>query len=291
MNVVYPLAMKMSSECLKASSTAQNLPPKITQILKVTRRFKNEKFNAASNSLTDLKHFFDGLLSFLQQYANFLNESPADPFNTFSLLIYNAQLMESATTQIASASKTFSSVFGSNLNQAMELILNKYSEMTLVIRASLEIMQSNFESILSADTAITMEILETELDMQAITDTIRAFQEITVANKQMLLITTGLIEITKTLDSVASDIHLAAEKAKASLSMATFTLNIEVQSAKTIFGDQIRANIRTIVSGFDDYSKTSLKVFSNATNLDFRDFLREQQNEIDNFSQGEWEMS
>lgn len=287
MNVVYPLAMKMSSECLKASAASQTLPPKIAQLLKVTTKFSNEKFNAASSSLTDLQHFYDGLLSFLQQYANFINEPTVNPFNTFSLLIYNAQLMESATTQISSASETFSAVFGSNLKQAMELILNKYSEMTTIIRASLEIIQSNFESILGADTAITLEILEAELDMQAITDTIRAFQEITVANKQMLLITKGLLEITKTLDLTASAINLVAEKAKASLSMATFTLNIEVQSAKTVFGDQIRANIRTIVSAFDEYSKTSLKVFSNTTNLDFRNFLREQQNEIDNFSQGE----
>lgn len=287
MNVVYPLAMKMSSECLKASAASQNLLPKIVQILKVTTKFSNEKFNAASSSLTDLQHFYDGLLSFLQQYANFINEPTANPFNTFSLLIYNVQLMESATIQISSASETFSAVFGSNLKQPMELILNKYSEMTTIIRASLEIIQSNFESILGADTAITLEILEAELDMQAITDTIRAFQEITVANKQMLLITKGLLEITKTLDSTASAINLVTEKAKASLSMATFTLNIEIQSAKTVFGDQIRANIRTIVSAFDEYSKTSLKVFSNTTNLDFRNFLREQQNEIDNFSHGE----
>jgi hypothetical protein len=60
-----------------------------------------------------------------------------------------------------------------------------------------------------------------------------------------------------------------------------------VQSARTIFSDQIRANIRNIVSAFDEYSKTSLNVFTNTTNEEFRDFLKEQQNQIDNFLQGE----
>lgn len=287
-NVIYPLATKMSSECLKASAAAQNLPSKIVQILKVTTKFKDEKFLAASSSLTDLQHFFNGLLSFLQQYANFINEPPSSsPVNTFVLLIYNARLMESATTQIASASETFSMVFGANLKHAMELILNKFSEMATIIRASLEIMQSNFESILGVDTAITVEILESELDLEAITDTIRAFQEFTIASKQTLLITTGLIEITKTLDSVASTINSIAEKGKSSLSMATFTLSIEVQSARTVFGDQLRANIRAIDSAFNEYSKTSLKVFTNTTNIEFRDFLREQQNSIDYFTHGE----
>jgi transposase-like protein len=195
--------------------------------------------------------------------------------------------MESATTQIASTSETFSSVFGMNLKQPMELILNKYSETTTIIRASLEIMQSNFASILGADSAITLEILDAELDVEAITDSIRAFQEITVASKQMLLITTGLIEITKTLDSVTSNINSATSKVKSSMSLVTFTLKTEVQSARTIFGDQIRANIRNIVSAFDEYSKTSLKVFTNTTNAEFRDFLKEQQNQVDNFLQGE----
>jgi hypothetical protein len=174
-----------------------------------------------------------------------------------------------------------------NLKQPMELILNKYSETTTIIRASLEIMQSNFASILGADSAITLEILDAELDVEAITDSIRAFQEITVASKQMLLITTGLIEITKTLDSVTSNINSATSKVKSSMSLVTFTLKTEVQSARTIFSDQIRANIRNIVSAFDEYSKTSLNVFTNTTNEEFRDFLKEQQNQIDNFLQGE----
>lgn len=282
---MYPLASRMSSECLKASSSTQNLPLIIAQILEVTAKFKGEEYDGASASLTDLQHFYNGLQAFLQQYLNFLNEPPtSNPFNTFSLLIYNAQLMESATLQISSASKTFSAVFGMNMRNAMELILSKYSEVITVIRASLEIFQSNFESIFDADTAITVDVLEAELDSQAISDTITALQEIAIASKQMLLITTGISNITKSLDTATFSIISSAEKAKASMSSVAFVLNMEVQSARIKFVDEIRGNIQSIVRAFGDYSQTSLEVFTNTTTSNFLDFIQSQQYKIHDFT-------
>jgi hypothetical protein len=176
-NVIYPLATRMMSECLKASTAVEILPLKITQILKTTAKFKSDEFKAASASLIDMQHFYDGLLSFIHQYSALLNEPPAiSSHNSFSLLIYNARLMESATLQIASASKTFSQVFGPNMRSAMELILGKYSDVITVVRASLEVLRFNFETILNADKAVTVEVLDAELDMEAISDTLTAFK-------------------------------------------------------------------------------------------------------------------
>lgn len=285
-NVVYPFASRLSSECIKASSSVQNLPPKIAQILKVMTKFKSKEFDEATGSLTDLQHFYNGLQAFLHQYLNFLNEPPSsNPFNMFSLLIYNAQLMESATLQISSASTTFAAVFGINMRNAMRLILSKYSEVITVIRASLEIIKSNFESIVDADTAITVEDLEAELDSQAISDMITAFQEIAIASKQMLLITTGISEITKSLDDITTfAITSSAEKAKASMSSFAFIFNMEVQSARIKFSDEIKGNIQAILRTFGDYSQASLEVFSNTTTPNFLDFMQNQQNKIHDFT-------
>lgn len=285
MNVIYPLASRISSECLKASSIVENLPPKITQILKITIKFKNEKFDDASESLQDLQHFYDGLRVFLMQFSNFLNDPPTtNPLNTLSLLIYNSQLMESATLQISSASKSFAGVFGENMRKSMEMILSKYSEVITVIRASMEIIQLNFESILDADTAVSIEMLEGELDSQALSDMITAFQEISIASKQMLLIITGISEITKSLDATTSALDESLENVKSSLSSMSFILNAEVQTAKIKFIDEIRGNIHSIVTASSDYSQFSLNIYANTTTQNFLDFIQSQEELIHDFT-------
>lgn len=264
----------------------QNIPSKIDQILKVSVKFQSEEFQVASQSLTDLRHFYSGFTSFLQQYSQFLNDqSTGNPLKILSLLIYNAQLMESAIKQIeTSTPKNFASVFGSNVEKILILIIAKYSEHITNMRVALEIFRENFKSILESDTSdITMETLDAELDEQAITDTLIAFQEITVASKQMISIITGMTQITQALDGTSAALAKARDSTLSSISLMTFTLNIEIQSARFMFSDQVRSNIQTIVESFGNYSKTSLQVFANTTAPDFLNFVQTQQMTIDDF--------
>ena len=55
---------------------------------------------------------------------------------------------ESATTQIAVASKNFGMIFGSNLENVMDILISKYAEQLKSIRVALETLYSNFDSIL-----------------------------------------------------------------------------------------------------------------------------------------------
>jgi hypothetical protein len=95
-----------------------------------------------------------------------------------------------------------------------------------------------------------------------------------------MFITSGILEITKTLETITSQISSAAETAKSSLSTLNFVLSNEVQSAKLTFTDEIRSNIHAIVTSFGDYSHTSLQVFSNTTTPTFLTFLQNQQTSI-----------
>lgn len=232
----------------------------------------------------DLRFFFNGLYIFLQQYSDFINEPPTtNPLKVITLLQYSAQLMESATTQISVASKNFGLVFGRNLENAMDLLLSKYSEQLKSIRVALEILYSNFDSILDSGSDISIEILDGEVDDQATEDTLVAFQEIAIASKQMTSITSGVLSILQTLDSVTSEIVKSGNTGQSTVSLLKYSLNLEIKSAKLQFNDHIRQNIDKIIQSYGNYSQASYAVFSNTTSHDFLSNLQGQQKILDEF--------
>lgn len=283
-NVVYPTYAKVSSECIKASSSLVSLPPKLEQILKISTRFNSKEFNSFTQSIMDLRFFFNGLYIFLQQYSNFINEPPiTNPLKVITLLQYSAQLMESATTQIAVASKNFGMIFGRNLESVMELLISKYSEQLKNVRVALETLYSNFDSILDSGSDISVEILDGEIDDQATTDTLVAFQEIAIASKQMNSVIAGVLSILQTLDSVSSKIVEAGNTAQSTVSLLKYSLNLEIKSAKLQFNNHIRQNIDKIIKSFGSYSQASYAVFSNTTSVDFLNNLQGQQKILDDY--------
>ncbi|KAG5670014.1 hypothetical protein PVAND_000301 [Polypedilum vanderplanki] len=284
LNIIYPSGVKMSSACIKAGASTVNIPPKIDQNVKVLVKFKSDEYETAAQSLTDLRFFFIGMSAFIQQYSQFLvDQTSGNPLKIITLLIYNAQLMESATKQIETAPKNFAAIFGKNLESIMTIILGKFTEQITNLRISLETLEANFESISQSEGDVTVETLDGELDSQAIADTIAAFTEISVASNQMIMISNGMSQITQTLDQATKIVTKAADASRSAISLMTFTLNIEIQSAKFSFGDEVRSNVQTIVQSFGNYSKTSLSVFANTTSPDFLSFLQDQQNAIDDY--------
>jgi len=232
----------------------------------------------------DLRFFFNGLYIFLQQYSDFINEPPTtNPLKVITLLQYSAQLMESATTQISVASKNFGKIFGRNLENAMDLLISKYSEQLKSIRVALETLYSNFDSILDSGSDISVEILDGEVDDQATADTLVAFQEIAIASKQMTSITSGVLSILQTLDSVTSKIVKSGSTGQSTVSLLKYSLNLEIKSAKLQFNDHIRQNIDKIIQSFGNYSQASYAVFSNTTSHDFLSNLQGQQKILDDF--------
>ncbi|XP_070491799.1 uncharacterized protein [Chironomus tepperi] len=283
-NIVYPTYSRVSSECIKASSSLISLPPKLEKILKISTRIDNKEYNSFTQSVMDLRFFFNGLYIFLQQYSDFINEPPTtNPLKVITLLQYSAQLMESATTQIAVASKNFGMIFGRNLESVMDLLLSKYSEQLKSIRVALEVLYSNFDSILDSGTDISVEILDGEIDDQATANTLVAFQEITIVSKQMTSIISGVLSILQALDSATSKIDEFSAQGQSTISLLKYSLNLEIKSAKLQFNDHIRQNIDKIIQSFGNYSQSSHEVFSNTTSKDFISNLQGQQKILDDF--------
>jgi hypothetical protein len=282
--VLYPPGIKMSSHCIKAGSAMINVPSKIDQSLKVIIKFKSDEYETATHSLTDIKNFFIGTSTFMHTFSQYLvDQDSGNPLKITTLLIYNAQIIETATKAIAKAPKNFAAIFGKNFESILTLIFGRITEQIETLRQSLETFQENFESLEESEGEITIETLDAELDITAVADTIAAFQELAVASSQMVNITVGMSQITKTLDQATKVIEKVADKAKSTISLMTFTLNIEIQSAKFEFGDEVRSNIQSISQSFGNYSKTSLAVFSNTTSPDFLNFLQDQQTAVDDY--------
>ncbi|KAL7030134.1 hypothetical protein ACKWTF_006538 [Chironomus riparius] len=283
-NIVYPTFARVSSECIKASSSLVGLTPKLEQILKISTRFNSKEYNSLTQSVMDLRFFINGLYIFLQQYSDFINEPPiSNPLKVITLLQYSAQLMESATTQISVASKNFGMIFGSNLENVMDILISKYSEQLKNIRIALETLYSNFDSILDSGSDISVEILDGEVDDQATADTLVAFQEISIASKQMTSVISGVLSILQTLESVTAKIMESGNTGQSTVSLLKYSLNLEIKSAKLQFNDHIRQNIDKIIQSYGNYSQASHAVFSNTTSQDFLNNLQGQQKILDDF--------
>jgi hypothetical protein len=290
---VYPVASHISTEVIKASADMQSIPLKINRILKVIVQFSGsgEEFKLLAGSLSDLRHFFNGLISFLQQYSQFISDPPtANPLKVLHLLIYNAQIMESATAQIKSSSENFSKVFGGNIKVVMEKIIETFTTHIKNVRTALETLNTSFESILKLESDITLESVESELQETSISETIAAFKEISIASKQLSFVFSGLIELTQTLEGATSKVSDTLDTVKSKLSLITFTLNVEIQSAKSIFRSVIGSNVQGIIEAFGNYSQTSLQVFANTTSKEFHTFLQDTQRTIDEYSSKSSEM-
>jgi uncharacterized protein with PIN domain len=191
--------------------------------------------------------------------------------------------LEAASTQVATAAVNIGGVFGETTKNAIDTVMVKIAELTTQIRESLEILRDNFISIIENGTPVTIEVLDEELDAEAMATFLSSLQEINISARQMVSMCSNLATITKTLDKVTTTVQASYESTKSTISSLTFTMNIEAQSARSQFSQSSKNSMVQIFNTFKSFSEASLKVFGESS-IDIIEFFNDQQGAIDEFS-------